>query len=436
MIITSDKLQERRERRKFIPRFKMEMGKNFVFIVPKMAIGYDEMGTAYPLPGHYAEEVFKYITGEQVAPTGITEESLDREIESYYEEKVKNGTLSESEADMKMEEYENYKPNSSDIFKLAGEYRQVRLLGRKFKSDVASTSYTDPVTYQRHKDTLEMYADLVGTVYKKLADEKRAQLLSMGYDEEAIKDELRKLYDESPISGIQDKVVIPVVVIECSTTQEPLIQGQVPLRNINYECSVNQFSKFLTKLKNIQDKSHSYMEMNVFYPPKVAQNENIAKMQSAMAMEVNFQPREASVFEMDPTLKKRYEEFRRQMTYSGDVYVKDTFAFKSVSDDEILASAKQWVMDHIDMLTDDEKARHEDLLRRIESTLTPEELQDVVSRNISLSAIDKAMEQGNITSENALENAMKSKGVSLNETLSIDDELLNEDLSLDEDLTL
>ncbi len=391
MFITSKQLHDRREARKFMPRFKMEMGKNFVFLVPKVGLRFDEeLGDYVPMLGYYADEVFKLFTGETTAPKEVTDANVLDLIEQHLEAK---GTAPE-ELDRIMTEAEKYHNNKemTDILMISDEYRKVTMIGKKFPVDVSSKSYTDKEG-KRHKDLMEVFADMVGKVYRKRAEATVKDLESKGItDEEAVKEALRAVYESKPISNIQDKIVIPVVVIECDNTQMPKVQGKVPLQIIKYECTPNQYSKFKTKLATLSDNKKSYLELNVLFPMKHEKDERVSKMQSAQSMEVSFQPAEGSLFKIDPTLEERYMKFRRDMVYDSYIYTKDSFAFRTVSDDEILASAKKWIFDNFDELDEEIKKEHAELLDLIEETLTPEEIASISSSGRTLKAVQDIKE--------------------------------------------
>ena len=428
MFITSKQLHDRRESRKFMPRFKMEMGKNFVFLVPKVGLRFDEEAGDYvPMLGYYADEVYKHFTGEVSVPKELTDTNLLDMIEKTLE-----GRKSAEDIDKIMTEAEKYYGNKemTDILMISDEYRKVNMIGKKFPVDVSSKSFTDKEG-KRHKDLMEVFADMVGKVYRKRAEATVKDLESKGItEEEAVKDALRAVYESKPISNIQDKIVIPVIVIECDNTQMPKVQGKVPLQVIKYECTPNQYSKFKTKLATLSDNKKSYLELNVLFPMKQEKDERVSKMQSAQSMEVSFQPAEGSLFKIDPTLEERYIKFRREMVYDSHVYTKDSFAFRTVSDDEILASAKKWIFDNFDELDEDIKKEHAELLDLIEETLTPEEIASISTSGRTLKAVN-AIKEGVDDSADA-----KDKIASMLSGIKVGDKDINLDDLQGEDIPM
>lgn len=250
--------------------------------------------------------------------------------------------------------------------------------GKKMTRRVlARTSYD--ANGKRVPSTLDRLAGITGSIHQKLREAEETKMKSVSVAEDTIKDAL-SAFDQNNklIRATKTRVAMEVCVIPVDPVTFAVKEGFTGLKGVIYSTNTDTYNTLKTKLHTADDTHLDYLEVKIKHPV-ISKNasKDVNKMQSGLKTEFLTFDLTNSPARLIEDFDTQFVEYSATSAQSANDLRAKVMDYREISDEELLSICKDYVIKNYDILTDEEKEKHAEIVQRFQEVLTAEEIAEI-----------------------------------------------------------
>jgi hypothetical protein len=353
---TSSEIAKMNSQLSFLTSYKWEIGDVNAFYVRKQLLSdkRDANGNRIPYKGSASDVARQICLAEGMAEADITD--------TYLFERFNKDT---------------------DIQALSEFVRPIltKVNGKTMTSRFLAKTETDPVTGKRIKSTLDEVAGITSAIHAELRKTEEAKLRQANIADKMIKDVLTKYdSDNKLIRASKIRVAMEVCVFPVDPVTFKIKDGTDTerFRGVIYSTSFDTYSKLKERLHTSNDTHLDFLELKITHPKAET------KMQSGLKTSFESFDSTQSPANLITNFTENYNEYCKTAAQDANDLRAKVMDYREISDEELLSICKDYVIKNYNLLSEEERKKHDAIVQRFQEVLTAEEIAAI--SNVTFSA--------------------------------------------------
>lgn len=388
MRITTQGVERLKSETNYLNRFKWEMGDSHSIIFPKVMLdpeNKNKFGEMQPIDNMSASQAAREVLYRREVTANLESTLAGDELKKAVDVEVAKITDKELH-----EKYNRY----TDLAAFARYTRKISIetpesiarnaadpkKSKLYERVVASKAYRDDEGIY-HKDGLDKIASLVSVICKKREEKTRAKFeanpdLTSNQVDALVKDEK----DKKPLKGMSLKIGMEILSFKYEAGVPKVSAGTVNTSNFLYIISKDHLDKITPFLYADTDVALDYLELKITHNVYNEGSPALSKAKSGMNVKIMAPSANATVANVHADFARDYAAYRKSNPMTEITVESKIPEFKSLNDNELFSIFKSWINLNLNLLSDEEVKKHEEVMEAINSSLDQSDIKNIIDQ--------------------------------------------------------